>query len=113
MTSLLLRFDRSLFDLLLLVHLEVMFHSLVVVHSEVLFRSIIRNPYKHPRNCLRAQISNGTLANITLDDVLFRNVWICSGQSDMKLAVSQIFNGSLSPTVFARNSCNLVVRPLI
>jgi hypothetical protein len=59
------------------------------------------------------QIFNGTLANITLDDVLFRNVWVCSGQSDVELAVSQIFNGSLSPTVFASNSYNLVVRPLM
>jgi len=41
------------------------------------------------------QISNGTLANITLDDVLFGDVWVCSGQSNMELAVSQIFNGSI------------------
>jgi sialate O-acetylesterase len=41
------------------------------------------------------QISNGTLANITLDDVLFGDVWVCSGQSNMELAVSQIFNASI------------------
>jgi sialate O-acetylesterase len=41
------------------------------------------------------QISNGTLANITLHDVLFGDVWVCSGQSNMELAVSQIFNGSI------------------
>ena len=41
------------------------------------------------------QISNGTLANITLDDVLFGDVWVCSGQSNMEMAVSQILNGSI------------------
>ncbi len=38
---------------------------------------------------------NGTLANITLDDVLFGDVWICSGQSNMEFSVSEMFNGSI------------------
>jgi len=28
-------------------------------------------------------LANGTLASITLDDVLFGDVWVCSGQSNM------------------------------
>jgi sialate O-acetylesterase len=41
------------------------------------------------------QISNGTLSNISLDDVLFGDVWVCSGQSNMEMAVSEILNGSI------------------
>jgi sialate O-acetylesterase len=39
-------------------------------------------------------LSNGTLVTITLHDVLFGDVWICSGQSNMQLAVIDIFNGT-------------------
>jgi len=38
--------------------------------------------------------ANGTLVNITLQDVLFGDVWMCSGQSNMVLSVSAIYNGS-------------------
>ena len=37
---------------------------------------------------------NGTLINITLHDVLFGDVWICSGQSNMQMTVSDIFNAT-------------------
>jgi len=39
-------------------------------------------------------LSNGTLVTITLHDVLFGDVWICSGQSNMQLTVNMIYNGS-------------------
>ena len=39
-------------------------------------------------------LTNGTLVTITLHDVLFGDVWICSGQSNMEMTVSLIFNGS-------------------
>jgi sialate O-acetylesterase len=39
-------------------------------------------------------LTNGTLATITLHDVLFGDVWICSGQSNMQMAVSDIFNAT-------------------
>ncbi len=39
-------------------------------------------------------LSNGTLVTITLHDVLFGDVWICSGQSNMQLTVSLIYNGT-------------------
>lgn len=39
-------------------------------------------------------LANGTLANITLRDVLFGDVWLCSGQSNMQLTVGMIYNGT-------------------
>jgi sialate O-acetylesterase len=39
-------------------------------------------------------LANGTLVTITLHDVLFGDVWICSGQSNMQMTVTQIFNGT-------------------
>ena len=39
-------------------------------------------------------LKNGTLVTITLHDVLFGDVWICSGQSNMQMTVSLIFNGT-------------------
>jgi sialate O-acetylesterase len=39
-------------------------------------------------------LANGTLVTITIQDVLFGDVWICSGQSNMELTVSMIYNGS-------------------
>ena len=39
-------------------------------------------------------LSNGTLVNITLHDILFGDVWICSGQSNMEMAVIDIYNGT-------------------
>jgi sialate O-acetylesterase len=40
-------------------------------------------------------LPNGTLETITLDDVLFGDVWICSGQSNMQFSVGAMFNGSV------------------
>jgi sialate O-acetylesterase len=39
-------------------------------------------------------LANGTLVPITLHDVLFGDVWICSGQSNMELTVSLIYNAT-------------------
>ena len=39
-------------------------------------------------------LANGTLVTITLHDVLFGDVWLCSGQSNMQLTVGMIYNGS-------------------
>jgi sialate O-acetylesterase len=39
-------------------------------------------------------LANGTLVSITLHDVLFGDVWICSGQSNMQLTVNMIYNGT-------------------
>lgn len=39
-------------------------------------------------------LANGTLVTITVHDVLFGDVWICSGQSNMQLTVSLIYNAT-------------------
>ena len=39
-------------------------------------------------------LANGTLVNITLHDVLFGDVWLCSGQSNMQLTVNMTYNGT-------------------
>jgi sialate O-acetylesterase len=39
-------------------------------------------------------LANGTLVTITLQDVLFGDVWICSGQSNMQMTVIDIFNAT-------------------
>lgn len=39
-------------------------------------------------------LANGTSYNITIHDVLFGDVWICSGQSNMQLTVNMIYNGT-------------------
>jgi sialate O-acetylesterase len=39
-------------------------------------------------------VANGTLVTITIHDVLFGDVWICSGQSNMQLTVSLIYNAT-------------------
>jgi sialate O-acetylesterase len=38
--------------------------------------------------------ANGTLVTITIRDVLFGDVWLCSGQSNMQFTVSIMFNGT-------------------
>jgi sialate O-acetylesterase len=40
-------------------------------------------------------LANGTMEIITLDDVLFGDVWTCSGQSNMQWSLSRIFNASI------------------
>ncbi len=39
-------------------------------------------------------LANGTLVTITIHDVLFGDVWLCSGQSTMQMTLSQVFNGT-------------------
>jgi sialate O-acetylesterase len=39
-------------------------------------------------------LANGTLVTITIQDVLFGDVWVCSGQSNMQLTLNMIYNGT-------------------
>jgi sialate O-acetylesterase len=39
-------------------------------------------------------LANGTLVTITIHDVLFGDVWVCSGQSNMQFTVSLMFNAT-------------------
>ena len=41
------------------------------------------------------KLQNGTVETIFLDDVLFGDVWVCSGQSNMGFAVNRMFNGTV------------------
>jgi sialate O-acetylesterase len=40
-------------------------------------------------------LANGTFETITLDDVLFGDVWVCSGQSNMGFSLRNMFNASI------------------
>ncbi|CAF1196726.1 unnamed protein product [Adineta steineri] len=39
-------------------------------------------------------LANGTLITITIHDVLFGDVWLCSGQSNMQFTVDMMFNAT-------------------
>jgi len=43
---------------------------------------------------VRHTLANGTVVAIKIDDVLFGDVWICSGQSNMQMTVSLIYNAT-------------------
>ncbi|XP_053222457.1 sialate O-acetylesterase isoform X1 [Podarcis raffonei] len=47
-----------------------------------------------PFNIHIRQYWTGQVSNVTLNDVYFGDVWFCSGQSNMEMTVSQIFNAS-------------------
>ncbi len=40
-------------------------------------------------------LANGTLETITLNDILFGDVWLCSGQSNMGFPLMNMFNASI------------------
>jgi sialate O-acetylesterase len=39
-------------------------------------------------------LANGTLVTITIHDILFGDVWLCSGQSNMQMTVGMSFNAT-------------------
>jgi sialate O-acetylesterase len=39
-------------------------------------------------------LPNGTLVTITIHDILFGDVWLCSGQSNMQFTVNMMFNAT-------------------
>jgi len=54
--------------------------------------SINLDPHKQgPYKITATSTVNGTKHTISLVDVLFGDVWICSGQSNMQYSVSQVF----------------------
>ena len=44
---------------------------------------------------VKQPLANGTLETITLNDVLFGDVWICSGQSNMGFSLNRMLNASI------------------
>ncbi|XP_033027909.1 sialate O-acetylesterase [Lacerta agilis] len=57
---------------------------------------VLLSPMAHggPFNIHIRQYLKGKVSNVTLKDVYFGDVWFCSGQSNMEMTVSQIFNAS-------------------
>uniref|UniRef100_A0A8C5QMY8 Sialic acid acetylesterase n=1 Tax=Leptobrachium leishanense TaxID=445787 RepID=A0A8C5QMY8_9ANUR len=57
---------------------------------------VILDPVDHggPYWLLALQNHEEQITNITLQDILFGDVWLCGGQSNMEMTVSQIFNAS-------------------
>lgn len=51
-------------------------------------------PQGGPYSIVVHQLYEDEVSNITLQDVYFGDVWLCSGQSNMEMTVSQIFNAS-------------------
>ncbi|XP_077161221.1 sialate O-acetylesterase isoform X2 [Paroedura picta] len=51
-------------------------------------------PQGGPYSIVVRQVYKDDVSNITLRDVYFGDVWLCSGQSNMQMTVSQIFNAS-------------------
>ncbi|KAM8927623.1 sialate O-acetylesterase [Pelodytes ibericus] len=47
-----------------------------------------------PYSLVANQYYDKEMTNITLHDILFGDVWLCGGQSNMEMTVSQIFNAS-------------------
>lgn len=42
-----------------------------------------------------AKLPNGTIETLVLDDVLFGDVWFCSGQSNMEFSLGRMLNSSI------------------
>ena len=47
-------------------------------------------PAGGPYTIVATSVVNKTAVNITLNDVLFGDVWLCGGQSNMQFTVSQV-----------------------
>ncbi|XP_044524297.1 sialate O-acetylesterase [Gracilinanus agilis] len=57
---------------------------------------VVLDPMKPggPYNMMAKHITKKKIYNQTIYDVLFGDIWLCSGQSNMEMTVSQIFNAS-------------------
>jgi sialate O-acetylesterase len=59
----------------------------VTVDAHGIWQGIVHDPGSNKANTLTAVSS---LGNITLHDVWFGDVWLCSGQSNMAFSVGQV-----------------------
>ncbi|XP_069803478.1 sialate O-acetylesterase-like [Dendropsophus ebraccatus] len=68
----------------------------VNVHGDVGVWKVVLDPMDHggPYHLIAQQNIKGEITSIHLEDVLFGDVWICGGQSNMEMTVSTIFNAS-------------------
>ncbi|XP_063799804.1 sialate O-acetylesterase isoform X2 [Pseudophryne corroboree] len=67
-----------------------------VIINDVGTWKVLLNPmdFGGPYHLVAQQNYKQENTSIHLDDILFGDVWICSGQSNMEMTVSQIFNAS-------------------
>ncbi|XP_056398027.1 sialate O-acetylesterase isoform X2 [Hyla sarda] len=68
----------------------------VNVYGDVGVWKVVLDPmdYGGPYYLIAQQTFKNNITTIVLEDVLFGDVWVCGGQSNMEMTVSQIFNAS-------------------
>ncbi|XP_069805093.1 sialate O-acetylesterase-like [Dendropsophus ebraccatus] len=71
-------------------------NTTVDVNGDVGIWKVVLDPmdYGGPYHLIAQQNITGAITSIHLQDVLFGDVWICGGQSNMGMTVSEIFNAS-------------------
>ncbi|XP_075046509.1 sialate O-acetylesterase [Mixophyes fleayi] len=76
--------------------METVSKKAVNVNGDVGIWKVALDPmdYGGPYELVAQQNYKQEVTSIQLDDILFGDVWICSGQSNMEMTVSQIFNAS-------------------
>ncbi|XP_053546455.1 sialate O-acetylesterase [Bombina bombina] len=76
--------------------LEPITKKAVWLNEDTAIWKVILDPVSHggPYWLLAQQHYKEEDTNITLHDILFGDVWLCSGQSNMEMTVSQIYNAS-------------------
>ncbi|XP_068096394.1 sialate O-acetylesterase isoform X2 [Hyperolius riggenbachi] len=69
--------------------------TLIITGNEGIWK-VLLDPMDHggPYQLVAQQFTGKEVISIHLDDILFGDVWLCSGQSNMEMTVSQIFNAS-------------------
>ena len=55
--------------------------------------SVILEPVAEGDNC-EIQVNQAGQAEIVIQDILFGDVWVCSGQSNMEVGMPNIFNST-------------------
>ena len=55
------------------------------------FWSIILDPISEEEIC-EIKVSQEGQTDIVIQDIIFGDIWVCSGQSNMQWAISKIFN---------------------
>ncbi|XP_069805094.1 sialate O-acetylesterase-like [Dendropsophus ebraccatus] len=75
---------------------DIISSTTVDINGDVGIWKVVLDPmdYGGPYNLIAQQNIKGEITSIHLEDVLFGDVWICAGQSNMVLTVSAIFNAS-------------------
>ncbi|CAM4828528.1 unnamed protein product [Rotaria magnacalcarata] len=87
------RFRKQVMYVLFEVHLKRWRKPRILINQSVtLAAQIDEGPFQLQ---VTQPFANRSMQTITLNDVLFGDVWICSGQSNMQFAVSRMFNATI------------------